>query len=77
VPIRITTLSENTAGRGDLEEVLHRLTFVRDPNLLAGVEDDAAAYRLREDLAIVVSVDYFNPIVREATCTGRLLLLML
>jgi selenophosphate synthase len=30
------------------------------------VEDDAAVYRLREDLAIVVSVDYFNPIVREA-----------
>ena len=51
---------------------MHRLTFVRDPSLLAGVEDDAAVYKLREDLAIVVSVDYFNPIVREAYLYGQI-----
>jgi selenide,water dikinase len=36
------------------------------------VEDDAAVYKLREDLAIVVSVDYFNPIVREAYLYGQI-----
>jgi len=39
---------------------------------LAGVEDDAAVYKLREDLAIVVTVDYFNPIVREAYLYGQI-----
>jgi selenophosphate synthase len=51
---------------------LHRLAFAPDPNLLAGVEDDAAVYRLREDLAIVVSVDYFTPIVKEAYLYGQI-----
>jgi selenide, water dikinase len=51
---------------------LHRLTFVPDANLLAGVGDDAAVYRLREDLAIVVSVDYFTPIVKEAYLYGQI-----
>jgi len=45
---------------------------VPDPNLLAGVEDDAAVYRLSEDLAVVVSVDYFTPIVKEAYLYGQI-----
>jgi selenide,water dikinase len=45
---------------------------VKDPSLLAGLEDDAAVYKLREDLAIVVSVDYFNPIVRVAYRYGQI-----
>jgi len=36
------------------------------------VEDDAAVYKLREDLAVVVSVDYFTPIVREAYLYGQI-----
>lgn len=38
-----------------------------DPNLLVGREtgDDAAVYRLREDLALVQTVDYFPPIVDD------------
>jgi len=36
------------------------------------MEDDAAVYRLREDLAIVVSVDYFTPIVKEAYLYGQI-----
>lgn len=36
-----------------------------DPNLLVGSEDwsDAGIYRLKEDLALVQSVDFFTPIV--------------
>ena len=36
------------------------------------MEDDAAVYKLREDLAVVVSVDYFTPIVREAYLYGQI-----
>ena len=40
---------------------------MKDPNLLVGVEtgDDAAVYRLGEDLALVQTVDFFPPIVDD------------
>ena len=34
--------------------------------------DDAAVYRLRDDLALVLSVDFFTPIVDEAYDWGRI-----
>jgi len=42
-----------------LDRVLKRLPPQTDPNLIVGFEtnDDAAVYRLREDLAIVQTVD--------------------
>jgi selenide,water dikinase len=45
-----------------------------DPNLLIGFEnaDDAAVYRLREDLAIVQTVDFFTPIVDDPFDYGRI-----
>jgi len=38
-----------------------------DPDLLVGFDtaDDAAVYRLRDDLAIVVTTDFFTPIVDD------------
>ena len=38
-----------------------------DPNLLVGLDtaDDAAVYRLRDDLAIVFTADFFTPIVDD------------
>jgi selenide,water dikinase len=46
----------------------------RDPNLLVGFDkaDDAAVYRLRDDLAIVVTTDFFTPIVDDAFDWGRI-----
>lgn len=46
----------------------------QDPNLLIGFEnaDDAAVYRLREDLAIVQTVDFFTPIVDDPFDYGRI-----
>ena len=43
-----------------------------DPNLLVGFDtaDDAAVYRLRDDLAIVVTTDFFTPIVDDAVRLG-------
>jgi selenide,water dikinase len=53
-------------------ELLRGLASVHDPNLVSGIEDDAAVYKLTEDLAIVVSVDYFTPIVRDAYTFGQI-----
>jgi selenide, water dikinase len=45
-----------------------------DPNLLVGVStsDDAGVYRLREDLALVQTVDFFTPIVDDPYDFGRI-----
>mgnify|MGYP001597372253 CR=1 FL=1 len=38
-----------------------------DPDVLVGTEtaDDAAVYRLREDLAVVATLDFFTPVVDD------------
>ncbi len=45
-----------------------------DPNVLVGFErsDDAGVYRLREDLALVHTVDFFTPIVDDPFDFGRI-----
>ncbi len=45
-----------------------------NPNLLVGLEtaDDAAVYRLRADLALVVTTDFFTPIVDDAYTFGAI-----
>ncbi len=45
-----------------------------DPNLLIGFEnaDDAGVYRLRDDLAIVQTLDFFTPIVDDPFDYGRI-----
>src|SRR3954466_6289254 len=45
-----------------------------DPNLLVGFDtaDDAAVYKLRDDLAIVVTTDFFTPIVDDPFDWGRI-----
>ncbi|AGX88359.1 selenide, water dikinase SelD [Candidatus Symbiobacter mobilis] len=44
------------------------------PELLVGIEtaDDAAVYRLRDDLALVATTDFFMPIVDDPTDFGRI-----
>lgn len=45
-----------------------------DPDLLVGLDtsDDAAVYRVRDDLAIVLTTDFFTPIVDDAYDFGRI-----
>jgi selenide, water dikinase len=45
-----------------------------DPNLIVGFEtaDDAGVYRLREDLALVQTLDFFTPIVDDPYDYGRI-----
>lgn len=56
-----------------LDAVLKRLPPQHDPNLLVGFEtsDDAAVYRLTDEIAIVQTVDFFTPIVDDPALFGQ------
>ena len=55
-------------------QVLHDLPKFKNPDLLVGTEtsDDAGVYRLRPDLAIVNTVDFFTPIVDDPYVFGQI-----
>ncbi|HEY3286579.1 MAG TPA: selenide, water dikinase SelD [Gemmatimonadaceae bacterium] len=61
-------------GPADLSEALAPLARHVDPRLLVGPDtfDDAAVFRLRDDLALVQTVDFFAPIVDDAYDFGRI-----
>jgi len=56
-----------------LDRVLKRLPQQHDPNVLVGFEtsDDAAVYRLSDELALVQTVDFFTPIVDDPSLFGQ------
>ena len=65
--IRLTTTAKAAGcaaklSPGTLDAVLKRLPPPNDPNLLVGFEtsDDAAVYRLSDELALVQTVDFFT-----------------
>lgn len=51
-----------------------RLDLGSDPNLLVGIStgDDAGVYRVRDDLAIVSTVDFFTPVVDDPFTYGQI-----
>lgn len=57
-----------------LSQVLTSLPKVEDPNLLVGVEstDDAAVYKLNDDMALVQTLDFFTPIVDDPYTFGKI-----
>ncbi len=54
--------------------VLHSLPRHRHPDVIVGTEtsDDAGVFRLRPDLAIVNTVDFFTPIVDDPYVFGQI-----
>ena len=54
--------------------LLAGLPVTEDPNVLVGfgTADDAGVYRLRDDLALVHTVDFFTPIVDDPFDFGRI-----
>ena len=54
--------------------LLAGLPATTDPNVLVGFQtsDDAGVYRLRDDLALVQTVDFFTPIVDDPFDFGRI-----
>ena len=50
------------------------LPLITDPNLIVGLEhaEDAGVYKLRDDLAIIQTVDFFTPIVDDPYTFGQI-----
>lgn len=60
-------------GPAVLSRVLSQIPKVKDENLLIGYDssDDAAVYKLTEDLAIVQTLDFFPPMVDNPYIFGQ------
>jgi selenide,water dikinase len=79
VPVALTSLSHG-AGCGcklpaaAIGPLLAGLSQPTNENVLVGFEtsDDAGVYRLRDDLALVQTVDFFTPIVDDPYDFGRI-----
>ena len=81
-PVRLTRFSHGAGcacklSPDDLRTVLglvQGLEPAGDPHLLVGMDtsDDAAVYRVRDDLGLVVTTDFFTPIVDDPYDWGRI-----
>jgi selenide, water dikinase len=76
--IRLTRLAKRTGCAakhppGFLLPLLGLLPEVTDPNVLVGssTADDAAVYKLSDDLALVLTTDFFTPVVDDPFDFGR------
>ncbi len=58
-------------GPQDLVQVLKTLSGSTPAHVLAGIGEDAAVVRLREDLAIVQTVDLITPVLDDPTAFGE------
>ena len=61
-------------GPGALSSVLNKLPKFQDPNLIIGFDasDDAAVYKLSNELAIVQTLDFFPPMVEDPYIFGQI-----
>jgi selenide, water dikinase len=77
--LKLTQLVRNAGcaskiAPADLDAVLTRLPPVNDPAVISGLAaaDDAAIYRLADDLCLVQTVDVFTPCVDDPRLFGRI-----
>jgi len=77
--VRLTALSHGAGcacklPAAELHPLLAELPTVDDDAVLVGADtaDDAAVYRVSDDLALVSSVDFFTPIVDDPFDFGRI-----
>jgi selenide, water dikinase len=78
VPVRLTALAScggcaSKLGSAELASVLRTLPSTANDRVLVGfgTADDAGVYALRDDLALVQTVDFFTPIVDDPYDFGR------
>ncbi|EEG78836.1 selenide, water dikinase [Dethiobacter alkaliphilus AHT 1] len=59
---------------GALAQVLCKLPEMKDDNLLVGCDSfaDAGVYRVRDDLALVQTLDFFTPVVDDPYAYGQI-----
>lgn len=77
--IKLTKLSSCAGcgakvGAGVLAKLLSDLPTLQDENLLVGFDksDDAAVYKIKQDLAIVQTLDFFPPIADDPYTFGQI-----
>src|SRR3954451_11289748 len=77
-PIRLTQLAKRAGCAakqppGYLLSLLGSLPPITDPNVLVGssTSDDAAVYKLSDELALVFTTDFFTPVVDDPFDFGR------
>ncbi len=77
--VRLTKLAKRAGCAakhppGYLFPLLGSLPKITDPNVLVGsaTADDAAVYRLTDELALVLTTDFFTPIVDDPYDFGRI-----
>lgn len=77
-PLRLTKLAKRAGCAakhppGFLLPLLGMLPPINDPNVLVGssTADDAAIYKLNDELALVLTTDFFTPIVDAPRDFGR------
>ncbi|HND07743.1 MAG TPA: AIR synthase related protein, partial [Candidatus Obscuribacter sp.] len=58
----------------ELKQVLAGLPKIKSANLLAGIDnfEDAAVYKLNDDLAMVKSMDFFPPVLDDPYLFGQI-----
>ncbi|MGL4419747.1 MAG: selenide, water dikinase SelD [Gemmataceae bacterium] len=78
-PIRLTQLTKrggcaSKQPPGNLFPLLAQLPAITDPRVLVGTAtaDDAAIYQLSDDIALVLTTDFFTPVVDDPTDFGAI-----
>lgn len=76
---RLTQMTKNSGWAGKigpdiLAQVLCHLPKVEDKNLLIGLNtsDDAAVYKINDDLALIQTLDFFTPVVDDPYTYGQI-----
>ena len=79
IGVKLTEFSKSAGcaakiGPGVLAEVVGRLPAAKDDRLMVGVEtaDDAAVYRVSDEVALIQTVDFFPPMVDDPFTFGQI-----
>ena len=79
VGVKLTEFSKSAGcaakiGPGILAEVVGRRPAAKDDRLMVGVEtaDDAAVYRVSDEVALIQTVDFFPPMVDDPFTFGQI-----
>ena len=76
---RLTEFSKTSGwaakiGPEVLSKILDKLPKMESENLIVGIEtsDDAAVYRLNDDIAVIQTLDFFTPVVDDPYVFGQI-----
>lgn len=76
---RLTELSKTSGwaakiGPETLSKILDKLPKMENKNLIVGIEtsDDAAVYKLTDDIAVIQTLDFFTPVVDDPYTYGAI-----